>query len=75
LYRATLLDLEFCATLLTTLNGAVTIAPVVRATTDAAERTGVLEQVPFVQSAKTTEDEIADTTIASIRFFINNLLS
>jgi hypothetical protein len=56
---------------LTTLKGAVTIAPVVRATVVPKVLTGVREQVPDEQSARAIVDDRATTIIAIITFFIN----
>lgn len=73
MYRDTRLDLEFVATLLTTLKGAVTIAPVVRATTVPKDRTGVrVEHDPFEQSAKLSVDAVRVIIRAIIKFFILN---
>jgi hypothetical protein len=56
---------------LTILKGAVTIAPVVRATVVPKVLTGVREQVPDEQSARAIVDDRATTIIAIITFFIN----
>jgi hypothetical protein len=57
---------------LTTLKGAVTIAPVVRATTVPKDRTGVLEHEPPEHSAKLKDDAVSAIIRAIIKFFIIN---
>jgi hypothetical protein len=59
---------------LTTLKGAVTMAPVVRATLVPSERSGVFEQTPDEHSPKLIDDAVRTSIRAIIKFFINNLL-
>jgi hypothetical protein len=56
---------------LTTLKGAVTIAPVVRATVVPKDRTGVrVEHEPFEQSPKLNDVAVRTIIRAKIKFFI-----
>jgi hypothetical protein len=56
---------------LTTLKGAVTIAPVVRTTAVPKDRTGVPEHEPPTHSARLKDDAVSVIIRAIIKFFIN----